>query len=326
MSTTGSNQKLLAIAIVAIIALLGLSAYLLYQNNSQRKMVDKQTEELMESERINTELEKQYYQSLSELEEMKGTNTEMNNLIDSQKDELKKQKERISRLLTDSKNLQRARSEIQQMKTLADQYVDEINRLKKENQQLAQTNVQLKEEKKILTTEVEKERRSNDELVTSKTVLESELGKLEKEKLILSKKVDIASAIKVSNVEALGYKIRSNGKDAQRDRAKVIDKLKVCFTAISNNVVQAGEEEFHVRLIDPVGETMAVEALGSGVILNNISNEEVRYTQSTQVMYENDNTNACVIWQPETTFKEGNYEVEVYNKGYLAGTGNFVLK
>jgi predicted nucleic acid-binding Zn-ribbon protein len=326
MSNNGSKQKILAAALVAVIALLGLSTYLLYRQNQQNKLVDKQGEELMEAERMKTEVEKSYYQTLSELEEMKGNNQDLNGMIDSQKLELKKQKEKISRLLTDSRNLSRARDEIGQLRTLADKYIAEISALKNENQKLATNNVQLREEKKILTSEVEKERRVNDDLVTTKTVLETEVGKLEAEKLELASKVDIASAIKIGTVSANGYKIRNNGKDVKKDRAKNIDKLVVCFNTTVNDIILPGEEEFHIRLIDPLGETLAVEALGSGVIMNNITQEEVRYTQSTTLLYENNEANSCIVWQPETIFQAGKYEVEVYNKGYPAGNGSFELK
>ena len=326
MSNNGSKQRLLAAALVAVIALLGLSTYLLYRQNQQNKMMDKQGEELMEAERMKTEVEKSYYQTLSELEEMKGNNQDLNGMIDSQKLELKKQKEKISRLLTDSRNLSRAREEIGQLRTLADKYISEISTLKKENKQLATNNVQLREEKKILTSEVEKERRANDDLVTSKTVLESEMGKLEAEKLELANKVDIASAVKIGGVSATGYKIRNNGKDVKKDKAKSIDKLVVCYNTTANDIILPGEETFFVRIIDPLGETMAVEALGSGVLVNNLTQEEVRYTQASEVMYENNISNNCIVWQPETVFQPGRYEVEVYNKGYLSGSGSFDLK
>jgi len=33
-----------------------------------------------------------------------------------------------------------------------------------------------------------------------------------------------------------------------------------------------------------------------------------------------------MLWEPNTEFQQGEYKVEVYNKGFLAGKGSFELK
>jgi len=42
--------------------------------------------------------------------------------------------------------------------------------------------------------------------------------------------------------------------------------------------------------------------------------------------YNNEALQACFHWDPNVPFTKGNYEVEVFNKGYLAGSGTFNLK
>ena len=61
-------------------------------------------------------------------------------------------------------------------------------------------------------------------------------------------------------------------------------------------------------------------------IINKKTGEEIRYTQVKEYDYVNDETDLCFDWQPNTPFQKGNYDVEIYNKGHLAGKGNFVLK
>jgi type II secretory pathway component PulJ len=53
-----SQQKLLALATVAIIALLGLSAFLIYTKVNQDKLIKKQSAELIEETRLKADLEK----------------------------------------------------------------------------------------------------------------------------------------------------------------------------------------------------------------------------------------------------------------------------
>lgn len=54
-------------------------------------MIKGQNAELIESTKVKADLEKTYYQALSDLEEMRGNNSELNAMIETQKTELKKQ-------------------------------------------------------------------------------------------------------------------------------------------------------------------------------------------------------------------------------------------
>lgn len=326
MSTTSSNQRWIAIATVLIIALLGVNGYLLYNKLNQDKLIKSQSSELIEAEKLQTELEKEYYQSVSELDEMRSNNQELNALIESQKEELKMQKDRISSLLKTESDLEKARTEMKRMRTMTDQYVAEITKLKDENASLSESNMSLQEEKTQLTQAVESERMVNEELMTARTALVTKTEELEAERDVLSKKVDIASVIRIENIDVQGYKLKSSGKEAFRKNAGVIDGLKICFNAKENQIVNPGNETFYIRVINPLGETQAVEALGSGVLESESTGETIRYTQYKVTEYNNKPTNVCVNWQPDLGFDPGEYSVEIYNKGYLAGSGSFSLK
>ena len=80
-----------------------------------------------------------------------------------------------------------------------------------------------------------------------------------------------------------------------------------------------------VRLISPVGETLAIEELGSGV-METSNGEQMRYTAVKEYDYNNDEATLCMIWAPNVAFQAGDYQVEIYNKGYLTGEGTFNLK
>jgi myosin heavy subunit len=326
MSTSSSSQRLKAIATVFIIALLGLNGYLMYSKINQDKLIKKQNAELIESEKLQTDLEKEYYQALSDLEELRGDNTEANSMIESLKEDLKGQKERISALVLTEKNYQKAREELGRLKASASRYLEEIKTLKQENEALSQTNLVLSEEKKILTTEITKERQVNDDLMTARATLTSEKEILEAEKMQLAEKVSIASVIKTSEIRVEPFKLKTSGKESIKKRAKAIDGLKICFSTLDNDVVSAGRESFFIRIINPLGETMAVESLGSGVMKLSDSGEDVRYSTIKLLDYENAPSNECVNWQPDIEFQSGNYTVELYNKGHLVGSSNFALK
>jgi hypothetical protein len=320
--TQSSQQRLLALATVAIIALLGLSAFLIYTKVNLDKLVKKQSAELVEETQLKAELEKQYYQALSDLEEMRGNNTELNAMIETQKTELKKQKDRIDGLIKSSKELEKAREEINRLRS----YVTEVEELRKQNAALQESNVQLTGERDELVIQVQQERVTNEELTVAKTTLSAEKESLQQEKESLTKKVDIASSIKVTDISATGYKVKSSGKEADSKKAKTIDGIKVCFNTTSNVIVSSGQERFYMRLINPLGEVMAIQDLGSGSMKLGNTGETIQYTQSVEIDYGTEPVKGCVNWQPGMPFETGDYQVEIYNKGFMSGKASFVLK
>jgi uncharacterized membrane protein len=325
-SNSDGQQNFKIAAIVAISVLAILCAVLVYNLVSKNRANDNLTYELNESEQLKAELEKQYYEALSELEELRGSNEELNALIETQKAELKESKDRIDALLRDSRNLAKARKEISGLTAQVEQYLAEINQLRQENEELTARTVELSEENTALNTNLDSARMRNMELSSAKATLASEKEMLEADRQRLAKKVNIASVVKVGNIEAEGLKVRGSGKAVSRKSAKNVDQLQVCFETTANEVTESGTEQFFVRIINPLGETMAIEELGSGIFTNNANGEQIRFTQIKETDYNKDKQELCTIWSPNQPFQEGTYKVEIYNKGYLAGTTSFRLR
>ncbi len=309
----------LPVSIVVGILLLGVIGYLMYANSSKNRQLEMKVAELQEAEQLRAELEEQYQGALAELEEMRGTNEQLNALIEEQKAELEQQRNRIAGLLRERRNVKAAREELDNLKEQVKQYLAEIEELKAQNQQLTEQNAQLLDSTRVLQTNLQQTIIEKQQLDEARAVLVSE-------KEELAKTVQLASVIKVKDIQVTGLKTRSNGKTAKRNVAKSIDQLKVCFTTTVNEVTRPGVEKFFIRIINPVGETMAIDDLGSGVIVNKKTGEEIRFTQVQEYDYVNDETQLCFLWEPGTSFQKGTYEVEIYNKGYLAGKSSFSLK
>ncbi len=317
-----SQQKLLALATVAIIALLGLAAFLIYTKVNQDKIIKKQSAELIEETRLKADLEKEYYQVLSDLEGMRGSNSELNAMIETQKAELKKQKVRIDGMLKSQNELERAREEIGKLRS----YVTEVEELRKQNAKLQESNITLSGERDELAIIVEEVQMTNEELNAEKSSLSTEKAKLQVEKDMLEGKVNVASSIKVNEISAVGYRVKNSGKESDTKKAKTIDGIKVCFKTTSNIITEAGPEKFYLRILNPIGEVMAIQDLGSGNMKLGNSSETVRFTQYVEMDYENEVAPGCVNWQPGISFDSGKYEVEIYNKGFMAGKASFILK
>lgn len=323
MAENNSKQRIIAIAAVIIVALLAGNAYLWWNQMNQGDKITAQSSQIDEQEKLKAELEKQYYESLSELEEMKTNNEDLNKMIEEQQAELKDQKDRVSRLLRDSKNLKSARSEMTNMQSQLDGYITQVNDLKEQNAQLADANNQLAGERDKLQTDITT---LGEEYQTTRATLVSEKEELTSKNVNLSKTVVRASVINVQGVSVNGLKIKGSGKAKETDRADKVQQLKVCFNTTENAVAKPGKEQFYVRIINPTGETLAIEEMGSGIMNGSDSKEQIRYTKVKEYDYSNDETQLCFLWEPKVAFEAGTYNVEVYNKGFISGTGTFVFK
>lgn len=324
-----SQQRLMAIAAVVVVALLAINAFLLYNKYSQDKVIEEQKTELAEADKLKIELEKQYHEALSELEEMRSSNEDLNAIIDRQKLELKQQKDRIDQLIREGRDLGKAKAEINNLSAQVAQYVAQIQQLKRENEALAQEKNLLTERSKQLEINLDSANLRNQKLSGDFELLASEKEQISAERNQLAETVTLASVVKVDDINVTGLKERSSGKTVKKKYAKNVDQLRVCFKTTENDIARPGVERFYVRIINPIGETMAIEELGSGVFISKETGEEIRFTHLKEHNYDNAAQEVCFTWNPHPQpglFQKGKYTVEIYNKGYLSGKGNFELK
>jgi myosin heavy subunit len=326
MSSTQNDNKQKTLFIVVTVVLVGIIGFLIINQSQQSKQISTQVEQLDDAERLQLDLERQYYESLSELEEQRGSNEQLNALIEAQKEELKQQRDQISQLIKTKSDLNSARQQITQLKTQTQTYLVELEDLRTKNMELEEFNRALVSEKEELVETVQKERMEKDELVSEKTSLMTERERLAQTNKDLSRKVSRASMIAVSKIDVQGLQIRSSGKERKKARANSVDRLRICFDTEQNPVAETGYERFYIRIIGPGGVTLAVETLGSGTFISSESGDQIRYTQIKELDYDNTKTQACLNWDQDGEFSAGDYNIEIYNKGYLAGKSTFKLK
>lgn len=318
--TMAKKKKSIIPWIIAILALmLGLNGYQWFTNNQLNKDFQTQKTEISEIKAVTAQLDKDYETAIESLEEMRGDNIELNELIDSQKTELADQKKKIKQLIWTKRELKKAKTEIQNISVLKDQYIAEVNDLKVKIANLEQDNTTLRTKNTELVGTLELEKADKATVI------------LEKEKIMntnvgLNKQVDMANAIKINFLSVQGYKEYDSGKLKKKSRAKNIHILRTCFTTETNMVTEAGEKNFKIRIIDPMGTTIYNEALGSGTIMEKLSEKKIQYTMSGDVQYDNEDKNACIDYRPSSPLAKGDYSVEMFNNSFLVGKGSFKLK
>ncbi|MFN4079933.1 MAG: hypothetical protein ACK4NS_03445 [Saprospiraceae bacterium] len=308
---------------IAIAALLGLSVFLLVSKYKTSKNLEAAQFELSAKTTALEELDVKYNDAKLQLEQQLGINQELDAKINEQLRELESSKSQIAQLIRQNKDYKAAMASFERQKT---QYLAEIDELKQKVGLLTEDNTRLANENQNLSVSLTETRSRLDEESTAKAALISEKTQLESERKVLSRKVDIASAVRVKNITVKSVDVRTSGKERTKSRASKVDKLNICFTTEPNEIVPAGEEVFYIRVIDPTGAPLAIESLGSGISTDKRNESEFRYTTTAIGNYSNGESDFCGAWQPGQNFVKGKYSVEIYNKGYLVGTGAFNLK
>jgi len=319
MSTSQSKQNFTAIAVALIIGLLGLNGYQWYANSKLNTTNETKETEMLELRKIQEELDQDYQTALESLEEMRGNNAQLNALIDTQKSELKAQKDKINNLIWSKKELDKARLEIKNLNASVAAYLADIQELQNKNKLLTEDNQQL-------TLRVEEEIKAKEEIIQDKNIIAEEKEKLAKSNTALGSKVDMANAIKINYMEVKGYELKKDNKLKEKSRAKDIDIIRICFLTETNMVTATGSKTFYVRIMNPMGETISYEDAGSGILTNKLDNSQIRYTTSGKIDYKNEDTNACIDWSLPEKLVKGDYKVEMYNNGFPVGKGQFKLK
>src|SRR5699024_2324766 len=153
-----------------------------------------------------------------------------------------------------------------EMKLEAEAYLQEIRSLKKKNAELTASNSLLRAKQDSLKLAFTEQVSKSDSLEALNKSTSIEKQRIEKKNKELHKKVKKAAAIDVVEIEAKGYKIARDGDLKRRRRAKNVDLIEVCFETTANEIAEQGTETFYIRIIDPLGKTMAVNSSGSGVL------------------------------------------------------------
>ena len=318
-----SSKRMLTIAGIAIAVLLGLSIFLMISKYKSSQQLEATSLELNEQKQAFAELDTKYNDAVAQLEQQKGLNAQLDEKINQQLQQLEQNKTQIEQMIREKRDYRAAIGRLESQKK---QYLAEIDKLKEEIGILTDKNTELSTENENLNTSLSETQTMLSQESTAKAALISEKTQLETERAVLSKKVDIASAVRVKNITVKAVDVRGSGKEKSKTRASKVDKLNICFVTEPNEVVPSGEETFYITVVDPTGATLAVESLGSGIAQDKRNEQEFRYTTVATCNYSNGETNVCGAWQPGQNFVKGKYEVKIFNKGYLVGTGSFNLK
>ncbi|MDU8886199.1 chromosome partitioning protein ParA [Yeosuana sp. MJ-SS3] len=138
----------------------------------------------------------------------------------------------------------------------------------------------------------------------------------------LAEVVDNAAVLTTVGLKGFGVIERSSGKLIPTERASRTDKLRVCFTVAKNGLVQAGDQELYIQVIDPNNNVLGANEQVA------FESQTLNYSLISKFNYENTNLNVCefVASKGNSDFAKGRYTVNVFNERDLVSSSEFTLK
>ncbi|MBT8302916.1 MAG: hypothetical protein KJP09_00485 [Bacteroidia bacterium] len=277
-----------------IVAMIGLGAY---SYTSYVELKDQKEFLIQEKKIVENELSK----IIDRYDELMLENEEI-------REELKSAKERTLKML-DSLKLQEAsvfiiskyRNQVAFLQEERDELMTLASSLRKEN-------IELYQEQERVTRQLIEQTDENDQLSQKNILLAENLKK--------------GSQITANSFTAKAFKVRPTGKTIETNRARRTDLMEVCFTLAENALVEKGEKELYIQILNPnnnvIGEKLT-KKFGDNTLV---------YSIKQIIDYENQVLDLCVKAKAsldEQQFGQGTYFVNVFHDERKLGSTTIEL-
>lgn len=294
MENQKSNSSLKVVIAVLSLLLLG-SLFYIYKLTTDTSNL----ETVVKSEKTEKE------NVLKDLEELKTTYDAAIAENTSMSDELIAEREKVVNLIT---QLEKSKGTVAELSKYRSQY----NTLQVKMNSLMQEVEILKKENQTLTTNLDS---TKVVLEDTKNYTKTLVGQNEE----LTKTVEKASKLTISNLKTSAYKKRSSGKEIATEKASRADILKVSFTIAENAVAKTGDKQYYVQVIDSKNNVLGDKATAT------FGENSLTYSFITTVNYENKSVQVTENL-PGKDFAKGTYFVNVFDKNELVSKTSFTLK
>ena len=294
MENQKSNSSLKVVIAVLSLLLLGSLFYIYKLTTDTSKL-----ETVVKSEKTEKE------NVLKDLQELKTTYDAAIAENTSMSDELIAEREKVVNLIT---QLEKSKGTVAELSKYRSQY----NTLQVKMNSLMQEVEVLKKENQTLTTNLDS---TKVVLEDTKNYTKTLVGQNEE----LTKTVEKASKLTISNLKTSAYKKRSSGKEIATEKASRADILKVSFTIAENAVAKTGDKQYYVQVIDSKNNVLGDKATAT------FGENSLTYSFITTVNYENKSVQVTENL-PGKDFAKGTYFVNVFDKNELVSKTSFTLK
>lgn len=298
-NTSGNNKKYLIIII--LLAILALVLGFLYFQSTQK--VEEKVENISTLEIEKLTLQNDLQDMLIQYDTLNVDNEQLNAEMLAQQEQIKEMLLQIEKHKDDAYIMHKLKKEAATLRDIMKGYlvtIDSLNTM----------NIGLMAEKETLSIEL--------------TEVKSKARELESSNKGLQNIVATGSILNASGLNAIGIKVRNNGKQVEMNRADRTEIIKTCATIDENRITESGKKLLYLRIISPEGVVLDDgNSSDNRFEFNGVSG---KYSVKRQIDYNNEAQEVCIFYTVNSELPTGQYIVEVYESGTIIGKTTFDLK
>lgn len=288
----GSRRNIIIIAIAAAVAI--VVGFLIFTTVRATRQAEAARAELEQQQldMAQADLEREYQDLNDEFAQFENsrrfiTDDSVKRELNDKYEAARIQVEKLQQELNNQKHksaaeISKLRNEINTLRALLRHYVEEIDRLNKENQELRNENQQVKDENRRLSSQVTETSKRNE---------------------VLSERMTLAEKLNVTGLTLTAL----NKKGKKEKKVTKAVQLMATFTIPQNNSTPVGEKTIYMRIISPSGQL-----LGPGGTFS-FEGGNVEYTARKIIEYAGEEIGGVTIyWDVNTPLIAGEYTVELF--------------
>ena len=308
------NKKVLFIIISGAVLVAGFVTIIILLMTGNTRSEDEAARARLEADSLKlaiqqNDLDRQYSELQAEFDQYEDQAVYLKN--DSLVTQYNQSKARIEELMRELQKERRSHSrdqaasqrkiaqleaEIGTLRGIVKHYLEEIQRLGKENEGLRTELASSQQQNQQLTQTVQQTSAQNEQLTQT---------------------VQLARKLTITNLGLRAY----NKKDKAEKNVTKATRLGVSFTVTPNNTAAAGKKTFYVRILSPSGAL-----LGQGGSFS-MDGHSIPCTVAKTEEYDNGELHVNVYWNAAgVSLTPGPYTVEVFADGYRLGSRQVPLK
>lgn len=282
--------------ILAIAALLATNVYFYIKYQTSEELAYGISTEMAfmqdEIDRIEAEMNRLTSENLDLSQSLKASEDSVRLLIANLREKLSQQN--LTRM-----ELTAAQQEIDHLRVEVVQYKDELAQVTYQNNQLLSENENLQRE------------------VSNREV---QLSELEQENQGMADQIRSAAVLKLSNINVMGIRERRGSREDVDDKARRVDRFQIVYTIADNPLVETGDFEVYMRVIDPNGNLKTSDNQSF-----ELSGNPMQYTDKATIAFTNQGESYTMDWIDPSGFKKGTYTIVLYTTKSTMGRGSIVL-
>jgi len=293
-----SNLWLYILLIVLALGIIGLSVWLISIKKNMNELL---TEKEMQRVELVSELDSlmfEHNQTKESYGEISDSLVVMDSVIQANADEIKQ-------LLNYKWDYYKVKKKLDRLQVISQGYIRKMDSIVVVNEVLTEENLQFKEE-------IQQEKRINRDLAQDKEDL--------------TNIVEEASVLSTYNLSSIPVHVKGSGKEAETNKLKRVDRVKICFTLGKNSILEPGIRSLYVRIAQPDDEVL-VKGRGEEYTFT-YEGEIIQYSIKEDIDYQNEAQYVCLYWnrRPSLELQAGLYHVDIFDGDNLIGETTFTLK